>query len=126
MQNVQKIFDTIVTHYNLKGYPALAEFLGIKYQTLMAWKKRGKIADYSPFMDKCPNISLNWLETGEGEMFVVREESPQYGSISYPPEVQDLIDFYMQFVPEVRKKMIAEDKERRLSEMSKSKNRDKP
>lgn len=120
MQNVQKIFDAIIRYYNLKGYPELADFIGVKYQTLMAWKKRGKIADYAPFLDKCRGISLNWLETGEGGMFVVREEPETYQP-ELPPDVQNMVDFYMMFTPEVRKKMIEEDRERHLKELAKSK-----
>lgn len=63
---VQKVFDTLISAWSVNGYKGLAEFIGVPYQTLMAWKKRGSIGDYAPFMDK--GISRAWLETGEGEM----------------------------------------------------------
>lgn len=85
VQRVQKILDALIHHYKLKGYPALAEFIGVKYHTLMAWKKRGSIGDYSPFMDKCPGINLAWLETGEGEMFrgVTQDETKAEMEVSH-------------------------------------------
>lgn len=69
--DVQKIFDALVLHWHLGGYPALAEYVGVPYQTLMAWKKRKRIADYAPFMDK--GISKRWLDTLEGGMLTVKE-----------------------------------------------------
>lgn len=60
------IFDELVIHWNLRGYKDLSDYLGVKYQTLMAWKKRDSIGDLAPFMDK--GISKKWLETGHGEM----------------------------------------------------------
>jgi acyl-CoA thioesterase FadM len=65
--SVQRIFEELISVWNLKGYTALASHIGVPYQTLMAWKKRKSIGDYAPFMDK--GISKEWLETGEGEMF---------------------------------------------------------
>jgi len=43
------------------------------------------------------------------------------GSPALPPDVQEMVDFYMQFAPEVRKRMIEEDKERRIEELRKKK-----
>lgn len=66
---VHERLEAVINYYGLKGYPALAKFLDVPYQTVMAWKKRGSIGDYASFMDKCPGISLEWLKTGDGEMF---------------------------------------------------------
>jgi hypothetical protein len=63
------IFDKCITTWNLKGYKGLSDHIGVAYQTLMAWKKRGSIGDYAPFMDK--GISRAWLDTGEGQMMTV-------------------------------------------------------
>ena len=53
----------------VKNFKQLSEHFNVEYQTLMAWKKRGSIADYSVFMDKCPTLNKSYLETGEGPMF---------------------------------------------------------
>jgi hypothetical protein len=80
--SVQDIFDELITRYGLKGYPALAGFLAVNYQTLMAWKKRGRIGDFAPFLDKCKGINLRCLETLEGELFgqqlISAESEPVY------------------------------------------------
>lgn len=65
---VQNIFDALIAEWSVKGYKGLSEHIGVPYQTLMAWKKRGSIGDFAPFMDK--GISKAWLETGEGNMRV--------------------------------------------------------
>ena len=63
--NVQKVFDEIILEYGIaNGYKGLADWLGVPYQTLMAWKKRGRIGDYSHFMDK--GISKAWLQNMQG------------------------------------------------------------
>jgi len=68
--NCKKILDTIKSHYKLKTYRDLAKFLGVKEGTLYSWNARNSIGDPSAILDKCKGISLSWLETGEGEMFL--------------------------------------------------------
>lgn len=58
---VQEFFDILITNWNLNGYKDLAQHLNIPYQTLMAWKKRNSIGDYSVFMDK--GILKSYLES---------------------------------------------------------------
>lgn len=72
---VQNIFDALILAWQVKGYKGLAGHIGVPYQTLMAWKKRGSIGDYASFMDK--GISKAWLETGEGEMFATLDPYPK-------------------------------------------------
>lgn len=43
------------------------------------------------------------------------------GRPELPPDIQEMVDFYMQFTPEVRKRMIEEDKERRIEALRKKK-----
>lgn len=65
--NAQKILDALITHWKLDGYPDLARHIDVPYQTVMAWKKRGRLGNYIPFIDK--GISVDWLESGEGGPF---------------------------------------------------------
>ncbi len=107
--SVHERMDALITHYKLKGYPALASFLNVPYQTLMAWKKRNSIGDYLPFLDKCIKINLDWLKTGEGNMFVAEGE-PSY-SVStihraLTPEEERLLEILKVF-PDVREAMEA-------------------
>lgn len=63
------ILSKIKSYYNLKTYGQLAKFLGVSDGALYSWKARGTIGDYAPILSKCEGISLDWLKTGEGEMF---------------------------------------------------------
>lgn len=63
--NVQEIFDRLIAQYGISNkYKGLSDWLGVPYQTLMAWKKRNSIGDYSYFMDK--GISKAWLQNMQG------------------------------------------------------------
>ena len=48
---------------------SLASHLGIKPNTISAWKKRNSI-NYELIFAKCANIRKDWLLTGEGEMYI--------------------------------------------------------
>ena len=53
---------------------ALASHLGIKPNTISAWKKRNSI-NYELIFANCANIRKDWLLTGEGEMYA-EEKKP--------------------------------------------------
>ena len=76
--DVRKILKAVADNLKVKGIRGLAAFLGLKENTIYAWIKRGKIGDTGVILDKCPNIRLGWLETGEGEMF--ENKFKQYSS----------------------------------------------
>lgn len=65
-------------------------------------------------------ICSEWLCSGEGEM-CIHEQEHLHNKQPLPPDVQEMVDFYMQFAPEVRKRMIEEDKERRIEALRKKK-----
>jgi phage repressor protein C with HTH and peptisase S24 domain len=75
--SVQDTFEALIKRYNLDSYSKLAEFIDVPYQTLMAWKKRNSIGDRTVFIDKCIGISLDWVRTGEGDMFAPAPEEWQ-------------------------------------------------
>jgi hypothetical protein len=75
---VQKVFLRLREHYNLPSDKALSVFLGVDYDKLMQWKKRDRIPRLDVFLVKCTGISTKFLETGEGEMFPLASQEPQY------------------------------------------------
>lgn len=85
--NVQKVFDEIILEYGIaNGYKGLADWLGVPYQTLMAWKKRGRIGDYSHFMDK--GISKAWLQNMQGP---IRSQHAAAAGLTNPSAYPDLV-----------------------------------
>ena len=66
------ILDRIKEAYSLKSNAKLAAFLGIPPTTLSSWYSRNSF-DLDLIYEKCVDIDLNWLLTGEGSMF--RKES---------------------------------------------------
>lgn len=76
-QSVQIIIDRLKKGLNLKTDLSLASHLGVKPNTISAWKKRNSI-NYELIFAKCANIRKDWLLTGEGEMYADKEkESPK-------------------------------------------------
>lgn len=68
-QNVEIIFDGLMSFWKLKTFRELAEKLDIKEGTLNAWKSRGKVVRPELIVEKCPGVSFEWAATGNGEMF---------------------------------------------------------
>jgi hypothetical protein len=66
---VKFIMDALKKHYGFKTYGLLADFLGVKQNTLSSWIARGSF-DIDLVYRKCEGINFKWLETGEGEMFL--------------------------------------------------------
>ena len=62
-----KIIREIKLHLGFKNDTELADFLGIKQNTLSTWKSRNTM-DYDLVISKCDFIDANWLLTGEGKM----------------------------------------------------------
>jgi hypothetical protein len=65
----KKILLDLATYANVKNIQGLARYTGIKDSTLYTWIDRDKISDVKDLLKIFPNLNLNWLETGEGEMF---------------------------------------------------------
>lgn len=70
------ILDRIKKAYTLKSNAKLASFLGIPPTTLSSWYSRNTF-DLDLIYEKCVEINLNWLLTGEGEM-LRSEEKPEH------------------------------------------------
>lgn len=69
------ILDRIKEAYSLKSNAKLAAFLGIPPTTLSSWYSRNSF-DLDLIYEKCVDIDLNWLLTGEGTMFRSKEPVP--------------------------------------------------
>lgn len=75
--NVARVFEKLKSHYKLKTYRELAAFLDVKEGTLNAWKARNSIGDIDAILNKCDGLSYEWVKTGEGDMFRIREGKQQ-------------------------------------------------
>lgn len=67
-QNANKIIDRLKKGLSIKTDSALAKHLGVKPNTISAWKSRNSI-NYDLIFAKCDDLRKDWLLTGEGEMF---------------------------------------------------------
>ena len=71
----KKVLLKLADHLKVKGIQGVADYLGEDKNKLYAWSKRGKIADTGTILDKCPYLNIEWLKTGEGNMF--KEGKPE-------------------------------------------------
>jgi hypothetical protein len=66
--NKTLILNHIKSYLEIKHDKDFALYLGIKQNTLSAWKSR-EVIDYELIMEKCPFLNGDWLlRNGEGEM----------------------------------------------------------
>ena len=118
-----KIIKEIKLHLGFKNDTELADFLGIKQNTLSTWKSRNTM-DYDLVISKCDFIDANWLLTGEGEMLksgntnteTSKEESVKgiplvnataiggYGNNVFSFEERDVKDYYV--IPKFKHKQV--------------------
>jgi len=70
MYTYREIMDRLKLYFKAKSDRQIAEKLGINYNTIKTWSNRGKIP-LEKLLVKLQNepISINWLLTGEGEMY---------------------------------------------------------
>ncbi len=75
---IDEIYFRIKQAFNLKNErKAVAEFLGIQPTTLDNWRVRNAIADWDVIFNHCKGVNLNWLITGEGDMFYAPDQNAQ-------------------------------------------------
>lgn len=90
---VKKILLALAEYLGVKGIRGLAECLGLPDNNLYAWIKRDSIGDIGSILGKCPNISKEWLETGEGEMMQRPQTVAEQIGEGYRPEVKLVADY---------------------------------
>ncbi|RKE02345.1 LexA family transcriptional regulator [Marinifilum flexuosum] len=78
-----EIIERLKSAYQLDTDSVLAEFLGVKRNTISSWKSRNTI-NYDLIFAKCDDLNLNWLITGEGQPF-------KKNSYKEPSESVDLV-----------------------------------
>lgn len=67
-QNAKDVLERLKIAYNIRNDTELAAFLGVARNTVSTWKTRNSI-DYALVFAKCDNLNIDWLITGEGEIF---------------------------------------------------------
>lgn len=83
------IISDIKKYLNFKKDTELAEYLGLKQNTLSTWKSRNTM-DYDLIISKCDFINANWLITGKGEMLLRNSNNDPMKEINQP----NLIPFF--------------------------------
>ena len=64
----KKIILDLANYLNVKGIQGVAAHLNENPNKLYAWIKNGNIGDIGCILAKCPEISAEWLKTGEGRI----------------------------------------------------------
>lgn len=83
------------------GQIKFAKELGYSYAAIQKWEKGGTISEASlKLIERTFNVNPDWLRTGEGEMFIKKEEN----NIDYS-KYQWLIDTLDKLPPEEVKKV---------------------
>ncbi|QST27744.1 helix-turn-helix domain-containing protein [Escherichia albertii] len=94
---------------------ALCERLMVSPQTLSSWKSRNKIP-YANCVDVCQqkNVSLDWLITGRGGMYLIEQSGKSVDVSSYSHADLKLLELLNQLEPDIRKDLLrsAEEKQR--------------
>lgn len=61
------------------GQIKFAKELGYSYAAIQKWEKGGTISEASlKLIERTFNVNPAWLRTGEGEMFIKKEENKRY------------------------------------------------
>ena len=114
-QNTKEILKRFKKALNIKTDSDLAKYLGVRQNTISTWKARDSL-DYKLLFSKCDenNINIDWLLTGEGDMFRKKQDSVEFvpavavpvisaqvpaGFPAMPPE-DDYIEEYL-YIPGV-------------------------
>lgn len=93
--HVKFVMDELRRHYGFKTYGQLAEFFGVKQNTVSTWISRGSF-DVDLVYRKCEGISFKWLENGEGDMFLpVTADRMQYYE-ALPEPVQKAMKLFQE------------------------------
>ena len=68
---VKNILNQIVKHANVKGYSELAQVLGESTGRIYGWIRNGRISDTGSILTKFPEISRDWIRSGDGPMLSI-------------------------------------------------------
>ncbi len=119
LQNVKEVIDRLKMALKVKTDTELAKHLGVNQSTISVWKTRKSI-NWDLIITKCKDINIDWLLTGEGEMFRKKQDTVEFvpavavpiisaqvpaGFPTMPPE-DDYIEDYL-YIPGVPKNSYA-------------------
>lgn len=79
------VLDRIKSFYGLKGNADLARFLGVAPNTITNWYGR-KTFDIDVIYTRCVDININWLLTGEGNMYRAESEKEENIPVAHPSD----------------------------------------
>lgn len=85
MTNVKKIIDDVKEHLNCKNIQALSDVLGVKANTIYSWINRGSVGAPEVIIDKCKDIRLAWILTGEGPMLEPKQNHEEAETSNVAP-----------------------------------------
>lgn len=90
--DVKKRLICVANYLKVKGIRGLASELGEKESRLYAWIRNESIVDTGAILTKCPNINIEWLKTGKGEMFGDTTDNPTVSEPAPPIYDSNTID----------------------------------
>lgn len=76
--NTEDILTRLKEIYNVKTDKSLAEYLDIPLATLNYWKRNNKVG-WDVIIEKCKNVSLDYLRDGTGRPFLDDKEYKGFG-----------------------------------------------
>jgi transcriptional regulator with XRE-family HTH domain len=122
----KKVLDALRRHLGFKTYAQLADFLGVKQNTISSWISRDSL-DEDLIYRKCKGLRYDWILTADGRMWEgyaagVREpvlliEEPEAGI--HPMMVDKLINELLSHMTEEQKRDVLKyvEEKKLLSEL---------
>ena len=71
------ILDKLKQFLNIKTDTEFANYIGVNINTFKNWRHRGYI-DYEIIKNKIPEINMNWIITGKGNMLIKEKQNQHY------------------------------------------------
>ena len=101
-----EILEVLISHYSDGNKARFAAMIGIKPQLLSNWIKRDTL-DYEQVYRGCPNLSGDWLLSGQGE--IERKDSQNDNTTYSDKELlslcKSLVENYSQHIEAMNKLM---------------------
>ncbi|ECG4947687.1 bacteriophage CI repressor [Salmonella enterica subsp. enterica serovar Llandoff] len=109
-KNIEAVLDRLMSALSVNNDSELARALGVNRQTLASWKSR-KSVPYAICINLAEDKgwSLDWLLTGNGEMFTkssTKTNEANEPSVPYSHSDQKLLELLGQLDPDVKKDLL--------------------
>lgn len=109
------VLEKLREFYGFKTFGKLANFLGVKQNTLSSWISRDSL-DEDLIFRKCEGISYDWIRTGEGEMLLpsvkdgleayTKDQSYSLSLTIADPVLVDIVRILQDDLPELKEKVL--------------------